>query len=88
MKKFSILTIILVLAGIACFSVAGYLYSTLRDYYEMFVYYNIESQLLTNSEVRLTVYNLKFGILKFSIFGIAAWIAALMFFLRRKKRNS
>lgn len=87
MNKFSITAVILFIAGIASFAVAGYVWGTLNDLYAMLANYNLEDQYYTNPKTAAMIFDLKFGIIKFAVLGFAFWILAIIFFLKRKSFN-
>jgi len=60
-----------------------------QDLHETFSCYGLkEKDYLANANTAATFANLKFGIIKFSIFGVIAWLLSLIFFLKRKNKVS
>ncbi len=84
MNKLLIISVILIPVGISCFAVAGYFYWTLNQLFETLAYYGLQEQSNSNPKTAATVFDLKFGVVKFSILGAAAWILSIIFFLKRK----
>ncbi len=84
MKKIGFL---LLFVGLVCFGISGYVYMTLQNFYETFAYYGISDENLYLSEkVAKTIFDLKYGIVKFLIFGIIAWLISLFLFIKSRKK--
>ncbi len=85
MNKFFIVSILLFIVGIIFFGLAANCYRTILNLQELLGYYGIQLSKLTSGDAVETFAQLKFGIIKFSIFGIVAWILGIVFFFKRKK---
>ena len=85
MNKYLISSILLTTVGIVCFVIAVYLYGSLQELFDLFAHYGLEEQYYSNPKVLETVFNLKFGIIKFTIIGFASLILSIILFLKRKK---
>ncbi len=89
MNKFLIISILLFVVGIIFFGFAGNCYRAILNLHELFGYYGLqEKDYLSSGNVAETFASLKFGIVKFSILGIIAWILGIAFFLKRKDNNA
>ena len=87
MNKFLIISILLFVAGIIFFGFAGNCYRAILNLQELFGYYGLqERDYLSSVNVAETIASLKFGIIKFSILGVAAWVLGIFFFLKRKNK--
>jgi hypothetical protein len=86
MKKSSVWAIIFFLSGIVCFLIAGYFFQTYQNIFKTFASYGVpEIVIYSNEELANAILNLKFGIAKFIIIGLAALIAGAFFIWRRVK---
>ncbi len=89
MSKFLIISILLFVVGIIFFGFAGNCYRAILNLQELFGYYGLqEENYLSSENVAETFALLKFGIIKFSILGLAAWILGIVFFLKRNNKLS
>ncbi len=87
MNKFLIISILLFVVGIIFFGFAGNSYRAILNLQELFGYYGLqEKDYLLSPNVAETFTSLKFGIIKFSILGVIAWILGIVFFLKRKNK--
>ena len=87
MNKLLIISILLFIAGIIFFGLAGKCYQEILNLQEIFGYYGLqEKNYLSSNSVADTFTLLKFGVIKFSIFGLIAWVLGLVFFLKRNSR--
>lgn len=87
MNRFLITSIILFVAGIIFFGLAGNSYRSILNLQELFGYYGLQEKgYLSSANVAETFATLKFGIIKFSILGGVAWILGIVFFLKRKNK--
>jgi hypothetical protein len=85
MNKFLIFSVLLILSGFIFFGLAWYCYSTLQWLYKEMAYYGATSVLNTpGNKIYEMAFNLKFGLVKFSILGIVAWVLGIIFFFKRK----
>lgn len=88
MNKFLLVSIFLFLAGFLSFSLAIYSYYSLQNVIGVFSYYGLqEKDLSLSKDVAETIFNLKFGIVKFSILGLLAWILGIIFYWKRSKKE-
>lgn len=79
---------LLFVAGLICFGMAGYAYYSLHRLYDTFAYYGISTNdVRSNDNAAQTIFNFKFGIGKFVILGTAAWIAGLVFFIFSNRKR-
>lgn len=84
MNKFILVSIFLVVVGLVFFSLAIYSYYSLQNVLDLFSYYGMqEKDLSLSKDVSETIFNLKFGIVKFSVLGLLAWILGIIFYLKR-----
>jgi len=84
MNKFIFISILLLVVGLFFFGIAGYSYWTILDLHKTFGYYGLkEKDYLLSANVAETFASLKFGIVKFLILGVAAWVSGFIFFLKR-----
>ncbi len=87
MNRFLLVSLLLLLIGLFCFGIALYSYWTLQNMYEIFAYYGAgEKVFLEDAEIARTLFNLKFGIIKFLTFGLIAWVVGLIFFVKRNNK--
>ncbi len=87
MDKFLIISILLFVIGIIFFGLAGNCYQAILNLQELYGYYGLqEKEYLSSVSVAQTFASLKFGIIKFSILGVVAWILGIVFFLKRKNK--
>ncbi len=87
MNKFLIISILLFIVSIIFFGLAGNSYRAILNLQELFGYYGLqEKDYLSSVNVAETFAGLKFGIIKFSILGVVAWILGIVFFLKRKNK--
>ncbi len=86
MNKFLIISILLLVIGIIFFGLAVNCYRTILNLQELFGYYGLEEKNLLSVNVAETFASLRFGIIKFSILGVIAWILGIVFFLKRKNK--
>ena len=85
MNKFLIISILLFVVGIIFFGLAGNNYQAILNLQELFGYYGLQKKdYFLSPNVAETFVSLKFGIIKFSILGIIAWVLGIIFFLKRK----
>ena len=83
MNKLLIISILLLIAGVLFFGIAGYCFWTIQDMRQTFAYYGI-NEIDYSEKIAVAFSNLKFGIIKFSILGVVSWILATIFFVKRK----
>ena len=87
MNKFLITSILLFVAGIIFFGLAGNCYRAILNLQELFGYYGLQEKDYPSSKNAAETFALlKFGIIKFSILGLVAWVLGLVFFLKRNSR--
>ncbi len=87
MSKFLVISILLLIAGLLFFGIAGYCFWTIQDMHTTFDYYGLkEKDYLLSLNVAYTIANLKVGIIKFSILGVSAWILGVIFFIKRNNK--
>lgn len=84
MKKVGFLFLLI---GFICFGVSGYVFVTLQNFYKTFAYYGISDEnLYLNENVAEIIFNLKYGIIKYLLFGITAWLVSLFLVTKSRKR--
>lgn len=88
MRGFLITSILLFVAGVIFFGLAANCYSTILNLQELLGYYGIQSDNLTSGNAMETFAQLRFGIIKFSILGLVAWVLGLIFFVKRNNKLS
>lgn len=87
MNKFLIIAVLLLLTGIIFFGIAGYCYRTIINLRELFAYYSLDEEVYMSHPKNAAVFaDLWFGIVKFSILGVVAWILSLIFFWKRNNK--
>ncbi len=86
MNKFLIIAGVLLIIGAISFGIAFFCFHEIQSLKETYEYYGIrESIYMSDEETASIFFNFKFGIIKFSIFGIISWILAGVLFYKRKK---
>lgn len=88
MKKYTVFSILFLLAGIVFFAVACYAFQSYKDFLALFDYYSISEKVYTSHpETANVIFNFKFGIFKYTLLGIAAWTASIYFLVKRYKKG-
>ena len=86
-NKFVIFSALFLVTGVVCFVIAAFAYHSLQNVYEVFAYYGAnEKMYLSNPEIAEMIFNLKYGIVKFLVFGIISWGLSLFFYLKRNSK--
>lgn len=89
MNRFRLLSLILFVAGLIFFGLAGFSYRTLQRFYEIFSYYGVNEQqlLASNDDAAQTIFQLKFGIVKFLALGVVAWLVSIVLIIISRKKK-
>jgi uncharacterized membrane protein SpoIIM required for sporulation len=83
MNKFRIISIIMFIGGLACFCIAGYVYWVYLGLFKTLAYYGLpDSTAYSDPKFATTVFNLKFGIIKYIILGIIGILSGIFFSLK------
>ncbi len=86
MNKFLIISILLLILGVVFFGIAGYFFWTIQDLRQTFTHYGI-NETDYSEKIAIIFSDLRFGIIKFSIFGIISWLLAIIFFMKKERSN-
>ena len=86
MRKLKFISIILFVGSVVCFGIAIYVYQTYLNVLDTFAYYGFpEKDFDKYSEITTLLFDLKFGIIKFSVLGFLSLIGGLFLLLKKFK---
>jgi hypothetical protein len=87
MKGGAVASIALLIVSVGCFVAAGYCYLSMIDVYENLKNFGLEDQYYTHERIRDTVFNLRYGMVRFIVGGLAAGATGLLLFFRRARKS-
>lgn len=86
MNKIKLISVLMISGSVICFGIAGYVYRTYLNVLNTFAYYGLpEKDYEKYPEIMTTLFNLKFGVVKFSVLGVLSLLIGLFLLLKKFK---